>query len=105
MVFVNVFSNYYNNISAIFKAICIIICFSNIYFTIFFIILFNVLIWKGSKRRFLVFFYLIGIALIIVFFMQSINLFIKVQKLREETMIKTYKTINPINNNQTVQSK
>ena len=67
--------------------------FTSLYSSSFYLMyLFN----KMPNEDFWFFFYLIGISLIIVSFIHSINLFIKVQKLREDTLIKTYKTINQI---------
>ncbi len=76
--------------------------FTSLYSTSFYVLY---LFGKVPNEDFWFFLYIIAIALSIVFFMHSISLFIKVQKLREEIMIKTYKTINQINNNQTIQSK
>ncbi len=76
--------------------------FTSLYSTSFYLLY---LFGKVPNEDFWFFFYLIGIAVIIVSFMHSINLFIKVQKLREETLIKTYKAINHTNNNQKLQEK
>lgn len=74
--------------------------FTSLYSTSFY---FLYLLGKKPSEDFWFFFYLIGIALIIVSFMHTISLFIKVQKLREETLIKTYRATREINNNRTLQ--
>lgn len=76
--------------------------FTSLYSTSFYVLY---LFGKVPNEDFWFFFYLIGTAVIIVSVMHSINLGIKIMKSREETLIKTYKTINHSNKNQTIQEK